>query len=423
MAASQVLQTFVKRQQKCEAGAITSVVHKEEVEVCATKSELLLESRRNFFDVITTDREGARYHEQSYPALHEQFAMISSLSPPPATDIQQAAGPHGLHLPSSAMHQVPLPADRGRILPQQGGTMDYGSRLQPVGRGTELALSLSLPEPEPDSSRPVPSSESNRHQQQQRKRQRLVLEQHPLEPSPLGGGKGGRFISEETAPLPAAVRPAVTAQKDLASLMLGCLHSESLNSTLLLRGPQAAEPTTIGRTRPEVKLGFPSLTDSVAREVEVGVRRTPASRAAGLGSNIHEAVNLHVDSQSNSTSFANFQEPSSVREALLVERLQEAQERAKSENRRVKQLERQVALMLREMGDAQQLVAGLARKNAELQGEMAQLMLAHMVVGLAEAGAGGVELGNRGEGGGEAGGMEEGRGDSEEVIQPSSRQM
>ncbi|CAI6006462.1 unnamed protein product [Closterium sp. NIES-64] len=98
-----------------------------------------------------------------------------------------------------------------------------------------------------------------------------------------------------------------------------------------------------------------------------------------------------------------------------------AQKRADSESKRVAHLERQVALMLHEMGEAQRLVAGLSRKNAELQGEMAQLMLAHMVVGLAEAGAGGLELGNRGEGVGEAGGMEEGRGDSEEVIQPSSR--
>ncbi|CAI5481026.1 unnamed protein product [Closterium sp. Yama58-4] len=165
--------------------------------------------------------------------------------------------------------------------------------------------------------------------------------------------------------------PAVTAQKDIASLMLGCLHSESLNSTLLQQfGHQAAEPPVLGI----------------------------------------------------SNSFAHFQEPSTVREAWLVEQLQEAQERAESGNQRVKHLERQVALMLREMGDAQRLVAGLSRKNAELQGEMAQLMLAHMVVGLAEAGAGGLELGNGREGGGEAGGMEEGRGDSEEVIQPSSRQ-
>ncbi|CAI5969841.1 unnamed protein product [Closterium sp. NIES-65] len=155
----------------------------------------------------------------------------------------------------------------------------------------------------------------------------LVFEQPPVAPPPLGGDKADRFLPEVTAPLPAAVSPAVTAQKDIASLML----------------------------------------------------------------------------------------------AWLVERLQEAQKRADSESKRVAHLERQVALMLREMGEAQRLVAGLSRKNAELQGEMAQLMLAHMVVGLAEAGAGGLELGNRGEGVGEAGGMEEGRGDSEEVIQPSSR--
>ncbi|CAI6001132.1 unnamed protein product [Closterium sp. NIES-65] len=218
----------------------------------------------------------------------------------------------------------------------------------------------------------------------------LVFEQPPVAPPPLGGDKADRFLPEVTAPLPAAVSPAVTAQKDIASLMLGCLHSDSLNSTLLQRfGPQTAEPTTIGRSKPEVGLGFPSLRDSVSREVGIGVRRTPAADAAVI--------------------------------AWLVERLQEAQKRADSESKRVAHLERQVALMLREMGEAQRLVAGLSRKNAELQGEMAQLMLAHMVVGLAEAGAGGLELGNRGEGVGEAGGMEEGRGDSEEVIQPSSR--
>ncbi|CAI5948337.1 unnamed protein product [Closterium sp. NIES-64] len=309
--------------------------------------------------------------------------MIPNLGPPPATDIQQAAGAHGrYHLPTSEKHQVPLTADWGRVLPLEGTTgVDDGSRLQPVRKGTELGLSLSLPEPEPDSSRPGPSSECNRHQQQ-RKRQMLVFEQPPVAPPPLGGDKADRFLPEVTAPLPAAVSPAVTAQKDIASLMLGCLHSDSLNSTLLQRfGPQTAEPTTIGRSKPEVGLGFPSLRDSVSREVGIGVRRTPAADAAVI----------------------------------------EAQKRADSESKRVAHLERQVALMLREMGEAQRLVAGLSRKNAELQGEMAQLMLAHMVVGLAEAGAGGLELGNRGEGVGEAGGMEEGRGDSEEVIQPSSR--
>ncbi|CAI5489366.1 unnamed protein product [Closterium sp. Naga37s-1] len=326
MAASQVLQAFVKRQQKRESDAITSVVHKEEVEVCV-KSEMVLGSKREFFNGFTTDRDGAKYHEQSYPS---RFAMIPNLGPPPATDIQQAAGAHGrYHLSTSEKHQVPLTADWGRVLPLEGTTgVDDGSRLQPVRKGTELGLSLSLPEPEPDSSRPGPSSECNRHQQQ-RKRQRLVFEQPPVAPPPLGSDKADRFLPEVTAPLPAAVSPAVTAQKDIALLMLG---------------------------------------------------------------------------------------------SWLVERLQEAQKRAESESKRVAHLERQVALMLREMGEAQRLVAGLSRKNAELQGEMAQLMLAHMVVGLAEAGAGGLELGNRGQGGGEAGGMEEGRGDSEEVIQPSSRQ-
>ncbi|CAI7781310.1 unnamed protein product [Closterium sp. NIES-54] len=419
MAASHLIQAFTKRQRNQEAGAITSVVHKE-VDICI-KSEMLLQSSRDFFNVITTDREGAKYHEQSYPS---RFPLIPNLAPPSATDIKQAAGPHGLHhLSSSEKHHVPLTADWGRVLPLAGTAVDDGRRLQPVRGGTELGLGLSLPEPEPDSSRPVPSSECNHHQQQ-RKRQRLVFEQPPVEPPPLGGGNGvlpavtaDRFQPDATALLPAAVSPAVAAQKDIASLMLGCLHSDSLNSTLLQRlRPQGPEPPGIGTRRLEVRLGFPNLRDSVSREVEIGVRRTPAPDAAVIGKEFCEA------STRICSSFANFREPSSAREAWLVERLREAQEWAESESRRVANLERQVTLMLREMGEAQRLVAGLSRKNAELQGEMAQLMLAHMVVGLAEAGAGGLELGNRVEGGGEAGGMEEGRGDSEEVIQPSSRQ-
>ncbi|GJP38542.1 hypothetical protein CLOM_g22988 [Closterium sp. NIES-68] len=352
-------------------------------------------------------------------------------------------------LQAAAAHDL----DGDRVLPVKPGGLGSGlggGLGQPQGprlnlclgrnfsRDYSLGIGLAGPE-SPDSTLPEPAACNTRRdddgQQQPRKRQRVVNEQQPPEPRrgslptarsatadaylpdaaflpdavflPDAAFLPDAVFLPDAALLPAAVSTAVTAQRDIASLMLssGRFHNGPVVTSRL--GDQCCS-TGVANARASVM--NPS-----------GMRGPDAAAVAVIRANPSEILNIREPSASICNSLAKIRDTFSLREARLVGRLQEAQERAESESRRAAQLEGQVAQMMRRMGEAQRLVAGLALKNAELQGEMAQLMLAHMVVGLAEAGGGGGLLGD-GEGRREeGGGMEEGRGDSEEVVQPSGR--